>query len=350
MILMLAWMACSPSEDPAGPAPLGVVGVRTTSVDDLTVEVWYPAHPDHAGEAGESVSFAATLSDDVLERLGPITLPLLPTPAVRDAAPHPDGPFPVVIFSHGFGGSRYQSVSLMTALAEAGFVVVATDHAGRSVAELVPCLFSPPMEGCDLSVDDPAPPELTALADWLEAPPSWLPADPGAMGLLGHSAGGNSVITVADADARFMAVAPMAGGGLLSREVPTQRWAGTCDGIVPEATTREAYEQSVGGSYVTLADAGPLAFSDLCALELGGLVDELSERDDVSTIFLDQARQLAVDGCPGEAPVAGLCDTFLPLEVSEPLLSRGLVSFYSAALRGEGDGSPPDDPALSVSP
>ena len=283
------------------------------------------------------VSFSSTIDPAVLDHLGPIDLPLLSTIAVRDAAPHRGGPFPAVIFSHGFGGNRLQSVSLTTHLASQGFVVVATDHVGRSIAELVPCMFSPPLDGCALAFDDPAPPDIDALADWLEEPPSWLDVDvSGGLGLMGHSAGGSSTVTVGNTDARFVALAPMAGGDAVTRaDVAVQRWAGSCDGIVPETSSADAQAASVVGDYLVLSDAGHLAFSDLCALDLGGLIDELTLRDDVSDIFLDQARQLAIDGCPGAAPVPGLCDAFLPLDDSEPLLEDGLSGFFGAALRGD---------------
>lgn len=45
-------------------------------------------------------------------------------------APKGPGPFPVVIHSHGLGGSREASAYILEAVAEAGFVVVALQHAG----------------------------------------------------------------------------------------------------------------------------------------------------------------------------------------------------------------------------
>ncbi|HET6971153.1 MAG TPA: hypothetical protein VFH92_08510, partial [Phenylobacterium sp.] len=40
------------------------------------------------------------------------------------------GPFPVVVHSHGLGGNREASAYILQAVAEAGFVVVAVQHAG----------------------------------------------------------------------------------------------------------------------------------------------------------------------------------------------------------------------------
>lgn len=133
---MLAWMwlvACGPEVEPEPepePAPLEVPwvdpgepgpfapGVTWLKVDDprgrtLDVEVWYPAAPPD-GDA-----------PDPYPEL-PITIG-----AYRDAPPVTGyGPRPLLAFSHGFGGIRYQSASLMEHLASHGYVVVAPDHEG----------------------------------------------------------------------------------------------------------------------------------------------------------------------------------------------------------------------------
>src|SRR5271170_4777599 len=47
----------------------------------------------------------------------------------KPAGTAPAAGFPVVVFSHGFGGCNTQSVFLMEALANAGYLVVAPNHA-----------------------------------------------------------------------------------------------------------------------------------------------------------------------------------------------------------------------------
>ncbi len=342
MFLVLA--ACSPEAGVPEELPLVEgVGVTTVEVDGLDVEVWYPASV-RADAPTEEVAFEDVLSTSVLERLGDPELARIPTRAVRDA-PVLDGPHPAILFSHGFGGTRQQSVTLTTHLAAQGFVVLATDHRGRSLLDFVPCVFTdPPEDGCDLAFDDPAPPELAALADWLDEGADGLPIDPGpGYGLFGHSAGGGSTVTVGNDDPRFSALAPMAGGGAITRDdVAVQRWAGTCDGIVPAAGSLSAHEASVTGSLLELLGAGHLAFSDLCALDLGGIVMQLAARDDVNPLLLAQAEQLAVDGCPGAPVVSPLegCESteFLDLERSEALLKEELAAFFLQALKGQGPG------------
>ncbi len=46
------------------------------------------------------------------------------------------GPFPVVIHSHGLGGSREGSTVILNAVSRAGFLVVALQHAGSDTGIL----------------------------------------------------------------------------------------------------------------------------------------------------------------------------------------------------------------------
>src|SRR5262249_56282777 len=55
--------------------------------------------------------------------------------AVRDAGPRP-GSYPLVMFSHGFGGHRRQSTFLCTHLASHGYVVAACDHTGNTLFDV----------------------------------------------------------------------------------------------------------------------------------------------------------------------------------------------------------------------
>jgi predicted dienelactone hydrolase len=97
--------------DQRGPYASGVTTLAFTDArgKGLTVEVWYPAEP-----------VAGDLPDPYPEV--PIT-----RNAYRDAPVVP-GPWPLVAFSHGNAGIRWQSVFLTEHLAEHGFVVVAPDH------------------------------------------------------------------------------------------------------------------------------------------------------------------------------------------------------------------------------
>jgi predicted dienelactone hydrolase len=130
---------------PAAPelAPYGLhaIGVRTIQVTDknrpdilntkegaptarydrtLTVEMWYPATLAAGQQPGGDYR---TITRD------PAIATTLHGKAVRDAAPLPaNGPFPLVIVSHGYPGNRFLMSHLTENLASKGFVVASIDH------------------------------------------------------------------------------------------------------------------------------------------------------------------------------------------------------------------------------
>ncbi|HTL10792.1 MAG TPA: alpha/beta fold hydrolase, partial [Chitinophagaceae bacterium] len=99
----------------------------------VTVEVWYPA----IIPKGKT---ALTTYTDVLGSLRDSTRPLKPFQfygrSLRDAAPLvSSAPYPLVIVSHGFPGSRVLLTYLTENLASKGYVVVAIDHAESTHAD-----------------------------------------------------------------------------------------------------------------------------------------------------------------------------------------------------------------------
>ncbi len=83
----------------------------------LPVELWYPATAD----TKPGGRYHTILRDGVT----PVTLH---GQAVRDAKPATDGPFPLIIISHGYPGNRFLMSHLAEALASRGYVVAAADH------------------------------------------------------------------------------------------------------------------------------------------------------------------------------------------------------------------------------
>lgn len=91
----------------------------------IVVEVWYPA------KSTEMDSVA--IYDDVLGIPGNPNRPVIPFSfygkASRDAEPDlAEGPYPLLIVSHGYLGSRFLMTYLTENLASKGYVVVAIDH------------------------------------------------------------------------------------------------------------------------------------------------------------------------------------------------------------------------------
>jgi predicted dienelactone hydrolase len=92
----------------------------------LTVEIWYPARLSE-GESEE------VIYEEVMGNFGDPNRPLIPFTftgkAARDAKPETSGgPYPLIIVSHGYSGSRYLMTYLTENLASKGYVVVAIDH------------------------------------------------------------------------------------------------------------------------------------------------------------------------------------------------------------------------------
>lgn len=115
-----------------GPHPVGTLELVIPGEEGiagqeapLNATVWYPAlNP-------------AALEEAARYRVGLFTLD---GRALQDAAPDTaSGPYPLVIFSHGSGGMRFQSLYLTEHLASHGFVVIAADHPGNTVQD---ALFS----------------------------------------------------------------------------------------------------------------------------------------------------------------------------------------------------------------
>jgi hypothetical protein len=113
-------------------------------IRELNVQFWYP------GEVTEDAEFAPYMTH--LELSAPafarfLSLPsfilnhvrLIDTHAFLDIPIAEDGkPFPVLIFSHGWGGTRTQSTYLMEELASHGYVVVALDHTYGALVTVFP--------------------------------------------------------------------------------------------------------------------------------------------------------------------------------------------------------------------
>ena len=99
--------------DPTRPNPVG------TGPRPLRTEVYYPSTPEAV----------AGVPRDVITLFG---IPLIPNPSYRDVARAP-GTFPLIVYSHGGGGIRFENAIKMEHLASHGFVVVSADTPGADL-------------------------------------------------------------------------------------------------------------------------------------------------------------------------------------------------------------------------
>lgn len=129
----------APDPSVMGPYPVGVItldGLFDTTADSvvtppeqpqvrtdiygqprhLVTEVWYPAVEAARGRPGKVYNVVNLMTDQqkalVQATNPPVVVPLLQTAAVESAQPRlDDAPYPLVIFSHGQYGIRWQTTS-----------------------------------------------------------------------------------------------------------------------------------------------------------------------------------------------------------------------------------------------
>jgi predicted dienelactone hydrolase len=127
--------------------------------------------------------------------LGKITLP-----GVKDC-PISGDKLPLVVISHGRGGTFNGHQDTAGALADAGFVVVALNHPGDTAADM--------SRTNDLSVFIERPTDIKRLIDFmLGAPPAASKIDPERIGFFGFSRGGYTGLVLIGADVDWAASAP----------------------------------------------------------------------------------------------------------------------------------------------
>ncbi len=340
-----------PIEAPADLSlPGAPVGTRTVTFEDQTFEVWYPAPDSVQGSASQSIDVGEFVPEVFTERVGAFELPLLPSVAVRDVpARLLEEPIPALLFSHGFGGFRTQSATICAHLASRGYVVVAADHPGRMLGDVLPCLFEPALEGCDLAAfaggDDPAIDDMLAARRWVEQlpPDSFLAdlVDPERIGILGHSMGGATAMDLGSLDSKLDAILSMASPATTDTDKPTAVFGGSCDPFADPTDLQGVLDGLADGVWVDILDAGHMTFSDLCPVDLGELADELLiGRPDIDAEFLENMLDLVTSGCSGYTPPAEpVCGAqFLPLDRAEPIMKAYATAFFDAALSGTGPG------------
>jgi predicted dienelactone hydrolase len=197
-----------------------------------------------------------------------------------------DARFPLIVFSHGFGGCARQSTFLMQALADDGYLVVAPNHAdARCNRAGLRERFRPeePFRNADAWSDqtyrDRRDDVENLITFVLNHEPYASHIDRSRIGLAGHSLGGYTVLGLAGAwpswkDARVKAVLALspyatpylAHGTLGAMLVPVMYQGGTLDlGITP-AVAKEGgvYDRSSAPKYfVEFERAGHLAWTNL---------------------------------------------------------------------------------------
>jgi predicted dienelactone hydrolase len=254
-----------------GPYPVGVTRVELYDAArdrTLLTEVWYPA--DESARGLPAAPIESYLPPELAAIAANATIPLV---AVRDVAISPDRPFPLIAFSHGSGGIRFQNTFQMEYLASHGFVVAAPDHQGNTV-------FDNSGSDAQLSIDRPL--DILFVFDQLSAFTNesgnpfegWIDLNKG-FGVTGHSFGAFTTLAVASTDQRVVAALPMALGGPVSDSytAATLMLIASEDqtiGLEGNDAARETYAMLPSPRFFgEVIDAGHFSFSFACQTGLG---------------------------------------------------------------------------------
>lgn len=266
---------------PAGPEAIGTttIQLRDRARDELfggrpggprefVAQVWYPASPPDDAErmpwtenpeivvpaASEQMGFPSWFWNQTRFSLS----------HASNSPPVADGTFPVIIYSHGWGGTRSNSVNQIEHLVSNGYIVIALDHpyvAAATVLEDGEAVYQDPealpapdtieaeelQEAANAVVATIAG-DVVAVLDRLEqgetGPFGALveSADLNLIGIYGHGAGGGAAIKVCLEDERcdaLLAMDPWA-GALTERDLQlnmarpalylrSEEWVGTAD-------------------------------------------------------------------------------------------------------------------------
>ena len=324
---------------PIGDGPYSV-GVQTITITDverdrpLTVDVTFPL-----AEGTEGTSQRYTfITGDYYESPRAIA-------ATADQI-SPEGPFPLVVYTHGSGGLRYIDSDYTETLASHGYLVVAADHSGNTAVD----------QFVDTS-DDPAtiaynrPRDVQILIDAMLNPESLetvgfvASVDPEKIAVTGHSLGGYATYAVVsgmsndagsiEGDARIDAIIPIApalgdGGpdSLLSDEqlarveVPTLILVGTADEttpVVPNVERAFTFASSDTIYRDELVDAAHQSFTDVCDYQ-----EFFPQLENPTQAVLDVIDEFAVEGCS---------EGDMPIERVKELQNTLAVSFLDSIFR-----------------
>jgi len=320
--------------------PFAVGSIRLALADGRTVVVWYPADPAKAkGTPTENFDIASLLRPDLQAKIPAAERPPFPIDDHPGAAPA-TGRFPVVLFSHGYGGFPEQSASLTTHIASWGFVVAAPDHVERSLSGLLGTAAQGVAKQTDSQVLSATLKLVLADGARASSPLKGLPiADE--VAVIGHSSGASAAYELAATDPvikSFIAYAIEEPKGGPVPKVPGMVMTGTTDGVIPPAHDRTVFAgMATPKYYVTIARSGHLVFSDICLIgRSGGGIVAIGKRLGLPIAMFEK---LGTDGC--KPPVD------LKPEEAFPAIDDLSVDFLRTTLGVQARPTGLDDPTIA---
>jgi len=358
MLWLVALFACTPTPD---------TGADTGLVEDpfLAPDLagdWLVASEDYAipGPDGLELDaqlwFPATEADDELYEYGGYFTSL----AYEDGVPDCSRPRPVLVFTHGNTGMRYQSVFLTERLASRGWVVVAPDHKYNTFSDyedekLGEVMFRRPLD-------------VAASFDWLleQAVPGGLLEgcvdEAAGYAVAGHSFGGFTSAAVAGAVIDPLAVADHCAGhgGWLCNE--TAAWAEQHPGEMADLGDPRVWASVPMAPAGYEALIGGLGDIIIPGLVLGGSMDTTTSMvDQVQPIFEGWGGRPAFMGeiaDAGHYTFSNACELVPTFDDCEPPYiesseAHAIINTITTAFLGQARGDarydawlPPDDERL----
>jgi len=273
----------APVEDRSGDAAYAdegpyAVGITTVPLAGRVVEVLYPAE----NESGTPADVAGQVQGIEVS---------------RDAPASDEGPFPVLLYSHGFASSPLVSSNLQAGIASWGFVVAAPDHIERNTAAVL---------GRGDARSDPARDVQTmqeALAGVVNAGAGDGPlagaVDGERVGSAGHSAGGGTALNALRLH-EVTATVTWAGVDPTDEPLPDEPvlvLGAESDIAVTGDEQRAVYEALPGPKRLVQLDggAGHATFTDVCPPARQEVIDSGQPRPQGPGILA-----LAFDGCDAD--------------------------------------------------
>lgn len=319
----LAFLPAGPDAAPdpmqMGPFPVGVKTFTFTYTTDsarpeertITVEVWYPATQAFKDGPFEKIDMkeeakTAPLDEAKREVIVNSTIQAFETKSVRDAdIDKGHGPYPLVVFSHGCNGIRWQSIFYTIHLASHGYVVVSPDHYGNTLWDLVNDGYEGNMLDYISDRTYDIPKLLDTVVEKNQNPEDFFygSVNEDQIAISGHSLGGITASFSICQDERYKAVvyhSPVISvgqmvGGCLAEDcrVPSLTMGGTEDNTLPYCGQYCDYKNSITGDQpkylYQLERGGHFTFSDICRLDLIYLSEELE--------MGSNAEDALTDGC-----------------------------------------------------
>ena len=308
--LALVVAGCSASTSATGTGPnlarRGPYAVGATTLDlgsagqlgERLATVFYPADASKvAGHALFSYQLTAPLPPALVAIVPAKYNPIITVDARVDAPGDRGGPFPIVLFSHGYGASRLYYSNLLSGIASWGFVVVSADYLERGLlAEAThPNVMDTPAQDLHTMFSSLTATE-TASAD--PSSPLHGVANPHKVAAMGHSAGGETAFDALNDPRVTTAVgwAPVGPSGPPSHKAVMIIGEEEDIALTPRTLTGEFHKFPGPTTFVEISGEGHNSYTDICTPIRngnGGLVGLAMSLHLVSA----ELAKLAVNGC-----------------------------------------------------